>query len=168
MRSQFKIFPKPLPYSERVIRLGLAITTYRLSININLPYLISWVVYIKDFNLFVPSKKPLKRKNSKHIKEIKAGKFRLGIDTYDGEGALILPLFKLWIKLEPLAAINRRKRLFTFLSFIFKWSPYEILLHIKAMGCGIGIHIPLYELGFIGKARENRNRKFWAAYRPKT
>lgn len=165
MGNKFTLFPKALPHSERVLRLGIAITTYRLSFNITIPHLISWVMYLKDFSLFSSSKKPLERKAAKDIRELRADKFRLGIDLYDGEAALILPIFKLWLKIEPLATLNRRKRLFSFFSLIFKLSLYELLLHIKVMGCGIGIHIPLYELGFIGKARKNRNRKFWAAYR---
>lgn len=162
---QFKLFPKWLPHAGNAIRFGIALTSFQLSFNLAVPLVVRIVFFFKQSGLFHASRGVSKKKAS-HIREISLGKkFRLGIDKYLGEAALILPLFKIWLRFEPLGRPFWEKKLFSFFYVLFKLSVFEFMFQIRVLGLCISLHLPFYEIGMIRKLKENRNRKFLESYK---
>ena len=156
--SDIFLFPKYPKYSEKSLRLGFQISIPQNSFNLAIPFLLTILFYSKKV-----SEKPELKKQTKHVLELISGsKVRVGVDRYLGEFAILLPLFKLWLIAEPLSLARNSIHQFSFTQFLFKVSFFEIILRIKIMGCGFYIHIPFYEITFLQRLRDERNRKFFA------
>ncbi len=125
------LFEKRRSTAEMPFRLGFELHNYKIYTNLNIPFIIRYVVRVSSF-------KSTEDKNAygiQHINDLRLGRhFRTGFDSYKGEFAILLPFLKVWFQCDYLSNNFTQFGRFSIFVFLLKIKWNELTFRIGLLG----------------------------------